>query len=683
MTIVTRNKPRKRVYSHLDLARSLRGGKIGKFRLPSFRKQPLTDATIYQAVFDYLVFMKDDFQRMNSSHGLMKNWNTRRVTNMSNLFQFEYYAEDALRNKMDIDLIQKLKKALLTFNEDISRWNTKRVISMKSMFEGCIAFNQPIGKWNVSSLVSASRMFAFCASFNQPLQTWESSRSYRHFGLGSTTKNIVSSDEMFYYAVSFNQDLTNWRLFENNNIEYKNMFTGAIQFHHLQTLSLLYEDKLKTYTCYNDFKEFFPKAVLANMNETDNTELAKTLILCMTQRYMVYTILYQICCIMWLFLKDEWKEMLTIEIRKQRTSDAKLIQNFLTNIFEPLSSLKLTNVSLRHYLSICSLPPTDTTLSIQHFLGPILNWNTSEVTDFSYLFEGLSWNQEAYGWGISSWNVSKVKTIEGMFKDFKHMQFNLDTWNVSSVKNMKSAFENCANSKTFGISKWNVSAVQTMESMFSGCLEWNEPIDQWDVRSVETMENMFKNCKFVDGTLYDWKLNSLRNITSMFEGSGFSIPPFREKQLRSTSLRQIYKHYWDTRHGKYGLPYASEESTQNILHTTTRTSKNKEDPIIQDILVRSPTIPNVSEKTRPSSSLNSRSSWNTYRDEHENENVLPEFLIGDTVGKGWNEEHNALQDDHNDMLRRSRPRSSFDSLLRRKNLHQQTSFQEEDESERF
>jgi len=45
------------------------------------------------------------------------------------------------------------------------------------------------------------------------------------------------------------------------------------------------------------------------------------------------------------------------------------------------------------------------------------------------------------------------------------------------------------------ISKWDVSNVKTMEGMFTACDEFNQDISNWNVSKVVIMDGMFKFAK--------------------------------------------------------------------------------------------------------------------------------------------------------------------------------------------
>ena len=68
--------------------------------------------------------------------------------------------------------------------------------------------------------------------------------------------------------------------------------------------------------------------------------------------------------------------------------------------------------------------------------GNIENWDTSNVTDMSHLFE----NKTEFNENISKWNTSNVVNFTSMFEGATSMNSNV-TLNCSSVTNMSSMFE--------------------------------------------------------------------------------------------------------------------------------------------------------------------------------------------------------------------------------------------------
>ena len=116
-------------------------------------------------------------------YGHISDWDTSRVTDMSNLF------ED-----------------MQSFNEDISRWNTSKVNNMDWLFGGATSFNQVISSWYTGNVTDMNGMFYYARSFNEDISSWDTSK-------------VINMSCMFCFASSFNQDISSWNTSDVNNIE--------------------------------------------------------------------------------------------------------------------------------------------------------------------------------------------------------------------------------------------------------------------------------------------------------------------------------------------------------------------------------------------------------------------------------------------------------------------------------
>ena len=87
------------------------------------------------------------------------------------------------------------------------------------------------------------------------------------------------------------------------------------------------------------------------------------------------------------------------------------------------------------------------------FNGNISNWDTSNVTNMSYMFfNAPSFNKDL------NWNVSNVENMYAMFADATSFNGNISNWNTSKVTTMRSLFFN-ASSFNQDLSIWNVTLV--------------------------------------------------------------------------------------------------------------------------------------------------------------------------------------------------------------------------------
>ena len=120
--------------------------------------------------------------------------------------------------------------------------------------------------------------------------------------------------------------------------------------------------------------------------------------------------------------------------------------------------------------------------------GNINKWDTSLITDMSYLFQ----HKKEFNDDISAWNVNNVTNMKGMFLCATSFNQPLDSWDVRRVTTMAGMFVN-ATSFNQPLDSWNVRRVTTMKGMFYGAKSFNQSLDFWDVSNVTNMKFMFHN----------------------------------------------------------------------------------------------------------------------------------------------------------------------------------------------
>ena len=117
----------------------------------------------------------------------------------------------------------------------------------------------------------------------------------------------------------------------------------------------------------------------------------------------------------------------------------------------------------------------------------ISNVNTSLIDDMSYLFcisnEKNIYRGKYFNQPLNKWDVSNVKTMEGMFSNATGFNQPLNDWDVSNVEVMSYMFEH-AEKFNHPLNDWDVSKVKKMSSMFQYAKSFNHPLNDWDVSNV-------------------------------------------------------------------------------------------------------------------------------------------------------------------------------------------------------
>lgn len=142
-----------------------------------------------------------------------------------------------------------------------------------------------------------------------------------------------------------------------------------------------------------------------------------------------------------------------------------------------------------------------------NFNSNIGNWNTSGVTNMGFLFFGSS-TVSPYGVftnggsdSIKNWDVSNVQDFSSTF--FNQPLFNQEVglWNVSSATNMLATF-GCTNTNTNVIGTFNNSG--------------SDSIKNWNVSNVTNMQQMFQMQRDFNQNIGAWDVSKVVVFGSMF-----------------------------------------------------------------------------------------------------------------------------------------------------------------------
>ena len=112
---------------------------------------------------------------------------------------------------------------------------------------------------------------------------------------------------------------------------------------------------------------------------------------------------------------------------------------------------------------------------------------TTKIVDMSGLFSSTSNNVQNFNHDISSWDVSNVTRMDGMFGGATLFNKPLNDWDVSNVTNMNGMFLG-AISFNQPLNNWDVSNVTEMENMFLAASSFNQDCSQWNVSNVTSCE---------------------------------------------------------------------------------------------------------------------------------------------------------------------------------------------------
>lgn len=135
----------------------------------------------------------------------------------------------------------------------------------------------------------------------------------------------------------------------------------------------------------------------------------------------------------------------------------------------------------------------------------INNINTSEMTDMSHMFDGMS---NLYSLDLSTFQTDKVTDMKSMFLGCSKLKYlNLRSFDTKNVVNMSAMFLNCNALVDLDLSRFNFSKVLTTNSMFFLCTKLKH-INMCNAKPSALLNaaSMFRNCSELE-TIYcdeDW-----------------------------------------------------------------------------------------------------------------------------------------------------------------------------------
>jgi surface protein len=94
----------------------------------------------------------------------------------------------------------------MIFNQDLSRWDTSKVLDMYEMFAHCWHFDSDISLWDTLSVTNMNGMLANAKSFQQDISTWQGSAATSS-GQGIFQVHLYSIRNFFVRKATMDQSV--------------------------------------------------------------------------------------------------------------------------------------------------------------------------------------------------------------------------------------------------------------------------------------------------------------------------------------------------------------------------------------------------------------------------------------------------------------------------------------------
>lgn len=148
---------------------------------------------------------------------------------------------------------------------------------------------------------------------------------------------------------------------------------------------------------------------------------------------------------------------------------------------------------------------------------------------------------DSYGKIISSWDVSKVTSLDACFQDCHQLtSLDLSSWDVSKVTNMSFAFENCDNLRNINFGSNNFKNVTTLYRAFRSCNSLTLDLSDFDFSNLQSLEYSF------NGNLKEIKLPELgeNNVLTTLYCTWYNCKAITKLDLSKFNTRKVTNYGW-------------------------------------------------------------------------------------------------------------------------------------------
>lgn len=197
-------------------------------------------------------------------------------------------------------------------------------------------------------------------------------------------------------------------------------------------------------------------------------------------------------------------------VKKYKPKHISFYNNTVEDLTEETQMLDTSLVTTMNQMFGSSLPKVLKKIDVSE-------WDTSNVTDMSYMFAN---NTSLIELGqIGNFNTSKVTNMYYMFRACSQLtSLDLSKWDTPVVTNTSYMFQNCAGLQYLDVSNFSNGNLTNAEYMFNGCSALKElRLDNFNTSKITKMSNMFATCsslKILDLSNFD--TSNTTSMSSMF-----------------------------------------------------------------------------------------------------------------------------------------------------------------------
>lgn len=456
---------------------------------------------------------------------------TTRVTEILELSDFHahFTASDSSLVKVPDELPASIISLAATFrrcrlfNQDISNWAVNNVKSLAQTFKECEVFNQDLSNWKIANVTSLRETFYGCKALTKIPS-----------GNDWSTSNVTDMLGCFRNTKADYSGLALWDTSKVKNMAYMFMNATGTNIQGIQTWNVRNVENMD---------EMFN-------NSTMRVDLSAWATIKLLEKPVTFT-----SNATWpTHEQPYWGPLVEIELQRDTATPVVKIEasygegnkwlatdhpNYPLAIiadqnqpFIQMTGSEVPTEGMRVYARIGydeTMPVgADRTFRLVA-TGPVKTFMFGEG-----LLRGFSIVGSKVLTTVPSVLPRSITTLHEAFLNCS--TFNspaVSSWDTSKVTSLEATFKGC---KAFNqpLTNWTTARVTSMKELFADCELFNQPVDQWDVRLVKSFAKMFYNAKKFHQSLKNWKWTLGEDFTSFLEGaSGFyhDLPTYLPKRI--------------------------------------------------------------------------------------------------------------------------------------------------------
>ena len=174
-------------------------------------------------------------------------------------------------------------------------------------------------------------------------------------------------------------------------------------------------------------------------------------------------------------------------------------------------------------------------------VNPVITCHNSNVGDMitvrgdAYFVVSRNMLVEIIGdslWPIGSVCTSLIKNMSGLFHNAnENTDYNITMWDTSSVTDMSYMFANASLFNTI-LSNWNTSLVTNMSHTFANAISYNQNL-YWNTSLVTDMSGMFRSATAFNQNISNWNTTSVTNMGSIIHWRYWQVEHWQLEHLIS------------------------------------------------------------------------------------------------------------------------------------------------------